>query len=173
MTPFLELERGANPVRLLTLPHQYYAHENFVPIGGKHFEQKQMCPAPFGEPCDLCERSHVPSRRWIVGALSRRFDQMRLLDIGYDLFACLRAMHLSPNWGTFEEYDIDLHIKDSDPAFDKYAQVIPYPKCPLNELELEISKTIDSNELIQLTSPKKVDMNHQLISLPYVDIECY
>lgn len=169
MTQFLKLETGSNSLRILTDPYQYYAHEAFVPKGGSHYGQRQMCSGFLGESCALCNTGSIPAKRWIVGVMSSRFEQARLLDFNRAAFLQLKNIYKQSNWGKFEDYNVDFYI---DVEYtDQTLQIIPQPKWPMTESELLVARGVMVEELQALTVPTQVVMDYEKIEVKLSALE--
>lgn len=152
---WLKLQLGANVLRIVTQPHQYFGHTEDVMNGGVAYGQKAKCSRITGEECQLCDQSRSSRPRWILGVISRRWDENQpyLLDVGYNVFERLRNLALDSYWKDPSGYDINIKLSWNEGGTSEIYNVIPYPKAELTEAEQELKLKFNLEYMKELTRP--------------------
>jgi len=151
---FLKLHSDSNVMRVLGLPYQYYSHPKYSSFFSLSHEQKLQCSILHGE-CSLCNEGDRVIPRWIIHVLSRRDQRLYLLDVGHSIFASLRKLYKSPQWGDLENYDIN--ICQANSLFPEM-NIYPLPPKPLSNFDRKLKKdfmNIDATKNLVMP-PKKL-----------------
>lgn len=151
---FLTLGEGSNLIRIVTKAHQYYSHKykhKDDPSPG--FGDKIMCSMrKKDDPCPVCEEGSKPSRRWYVGAIDRKTQTFKIVDITYTTMQSLQTYAENKKFGDPIGYDLDIKVnRDSGGA--GYYTVCVDPPSPLSEEDRKIIATIDPDNLPRLCMP--------------------
>lgn len=104
-TAFLKLEEGSTTVRVLANPIQYFVHWCEDSEGkSKKFNSpesetlvKRLGDAGFGA-----------KPRWLLKVLDRADGEIKLVEVGIQVYNGIKALHNNKKWGKPTEYDIDI-----------------------------------------------------------------
>jgi len=154
---FLKLGQGSNPIRIVTLPHQYYQHKYKVE-GEKGYGHRINCSASKGR-CVVCDKGDRPKRRWLVGVIERKTGMYKVLDIGFSIFKGIQTYANDDDWGPPTNYDVDI-VVDPKGGSTGYYTVIAKPKKPLSAADLQLKEQSDQEFLVKMSTapePEKVE----------------
>ncbi len=147
---FMRLEQGANVVRVMSRPSQFYVNWVETPDG-----RKRKINTPVEDPAliqRLEDEGFKRQARWIVKVLDRRDGQFKLLEIGSQIFLGIKNLFNNPEWGPVNQYDIT--INRGRPGQQPLYSVLPSPKKALDSsLEGAFREFNDSVNLERLLSP--------------------
>lgn len=147
---YMRLENGNNVVRCVTRPHQYLVH-NFKEEGDSGFGAKIMCSS-FHKKCPLCDTGDRPKRRWLVGIIERKTQTYKVLDMSVSVFKAIQELSRDEDYGNPEGYDIDIKV-DKQGGATGYYTVIPKPRKPLSEKDLELKNDVNHEDLLRKCTP--------------------
>ena len=147
---FLRLSPGSNIVRVVTLPHQYYLHKYKVP-GERGYGHRVYCSQVHGS-CAVCATGDAPKRRWFIGVIDRKSNAYKVLDIGYSVFKSINTLVKDADWGSPDQYDIDIVVDPNGGATGYYAVVAKPPK-PLSASDMQLMDNNPSDDLQARTKP--------------------
>lgn len=148
---FMRLQDGSNIVRIVTQPHQYYAHK-YKEEGDTGFGDKIMCSFPAHKACPLCEKKDRPKRRWFVGMIDRKTQTYKILDIGYTVYQTIQNYNNEEEYGNPSNYDLDIKVNRQGGATGYYNVLAKIPK-PLSEADLKLIEAIDKESLVRRCAP--------------------
>lgn len=157
---FLKLEANDNKVRLFGDTYRTWIHW-FTTSDGQR--RKANCA---GDNCPLCRAASKPEEeakpRFYNCCINRADGTVKILDMGSQIFKGVQALDADENWGSLEEYDINIKKgpKGSSPLY----QVTPLPKKDLSKTDLaliEASKSVINLE--KLVAPSTVEFINKLI----------
>lgn len=133
-------------LRLLTAPYQYWAHTQYyrAAFGGNPHRQKLGCTYQIGD-CPLCSKGMEPSKRFLVAALERESNCIKLIDIDSSICEQMRVFVTDPFWGDPIGYDIKWHAPERS--------ITTNPKKPLTAAEEELKNSICKTYLNELCRP--------------------
>lgn len=148
---FMRLQDGSNVVRIVTAPHQYYAHK-FKEENDPGFGDKIMCSTPAHKACPVCDRKDRPKRRWLVGVIDRKTQTYKILDISYTVYQAIQNYTKEDEYGSPSNYDIDIKVNRQGGATGYYGVVAKIPK-PLSADDVKLIETIDKESLTRRCLP--------------------
>jgi hypothetical protein len=103
--------------------------------------------------CPLCAAGDKPSRRWLIGVISRKTGTFKLLDISYAVFSQIQKYAKNTQrWGDPTKYDIDI-VVDKNGGPTGYYAVQPIPKEPLSVADQTIKDSVDFDDLKRRVTP--------------------
>lgn len=164
---WLRLDSGSNELRIITQPFQYLSHKYKKNPTDKGFGQKVYCSGPHGS-CPVCkiveenpERKDAKElkakRRWLLGVISRKTGQYKILDISYQVFSQIQKLAANhQRWGDPQKYDIDI-IVDKNGGATGFYSVQPLPKEPLSAEDQRIKDNVDLDDLKKRVTPPTPD----------------
>lgn len=150
---FLRFKEGENIVRLITKPYQYLVHKWKENENDKGYGDKIKCSIAHGS-CPLCEKGDIPEQRWYIGAIDRKTQTFKIMDITKSIFRGIRNLNDNERWGDPGHYDICI-VKDSEAGSNGYYTVQPLPKEPLSENDVKIKQSVDVEALLERCQPPK------------------
>lgn len=143
---FLRLDKGPNIVRIVTAPNQYTVHR-YKKEGDPGFGQRVMCAGKGpGFTCPLCDLGDKPKRRWLLGAIDRKTQSYKILDVGIAVFKAIQELTKDDEWGEPIKYDINIQVDPNGGATNYYHVTPKLPK-PLSANDVQIRDTIDTDDL--------------------------
>lgn len=153
-TPFMKLEQGANVVRIMANPVQFYIHWLDLPDGSK---TKVNSPVEDPELLQRLEDEGFKRKpRWLVKVLDRRDEEFKVLEVGPQVYNGIRALYNNSKWGRVTSYDITIHR--GKPGTQPLYTVTPDPKEPLDgSLKGKFQDFNDSLNLERLIQPSNPD----------------
>jgi hypothetical protein len=124
---FMNLEEGANPVRLITSPYQFYIHWT---KDATDANRKIRCAL---DGCPVCQNGERATARWYVNVINRKTERCSILEIGPQIFKQILGLAKKDKWGDPRRYDLDIgrQPKGSQPLYI----VSPEPKEALTDDE--------------------------------------
>ena len=150
---FISLQSGSNVLRIVTRPFQYIHHKWKEP-GERGYGNKIMCSAYHGS-CPLCTKGDKAKRRWYVGVIDRKTQSYKILDMSPAVFQAVQKLTRNELWGDPGNYDIDI-VVDKDAGATGYYTIMPMPKSPLSDRDVEIKqKEVDVEALKKRCTPPK------------------
>jgi hypothetical protein len=148
---FLRLDEGANEVRILTQPFQYFVHK-YKKEGDAGFGQKVQCSAIHGS-CPLCATGDKAKPRWLLGVISRKTNSYKILDISFAVFSQIRKYNKNPKFGDPSKYDINIEV-DKNGGATGYYSVQAMSKEPLSAADQVIKDgQVDMDDLKRRVTP--------------------
>jgi hypothetical protein len=152
---FIKLQSGSNVLRVVSRPYQYNFHK-WKEEGDKGYGDKVMCSMIHGS-CPLCAKADRPKRRWYVGVIDRKTQSYKILDMSPAVFQAVQKLTRNELWGDPGHYDIDI-VVDKNAGATGYYTVMPLPKQPLSDSDIEIKqKQVDTDSLQGRCNPPKPD----------------
>lgn len=160
---YLRLENGSNIVRILTKPARFWQHRYKVNPTDKGWGDRVNCSKYHGR-CPVCEetnpktgKKYMPSERWLAGAIDRKTQSYKVLDISPSLYKKIRTYARNDKWGSPLNYDIDIIVdQNGEPA--NYYNVVASPKEPLSAADLELKdKSLDLEAIKVMVTPPTYD----------------
>lgn len=143
---FLRLEKGANIVRIVTAPNQYSVHR-YKKESDPGFGQRVMCAGKGpGFSCPLCDLGDKAKRRWLLGAIDRKTQTYKILDVGIAVLKAIQELTRDDEWGEPIKYDINIQVDPNGGATNYYHVTPKLPK-PLSANDVQIRDTIDLEDL--------------------------
>lgn len=153
---FMKLKEGKNRVRVLGNPTQYYIHWVETPDG-----KKKKVNSPIGDPKlvkQLIDNGFKRQTHWIVKVLDRTDGEMKLLEIGSQIYNGIKALVQDEEWGPVTSYDVT--VTKGKPGQQPLYQVNPCQKSPLDvETKAalqEFNERVDLTKITQPADPAKV-----------------
>lgn len=148
---FLRLDEGANEVRLLTQPFQYFVHK-YKKEGDNGFGQKVQCSSIHGS-CPLCAMGDKAKPRWLLGVISRKTNSYKILDISFAVFSQIRKYAKNPKFGDPTKYDLNVEV-DKNGGATGYYSVQAMSKEPLSAADQVIKDSlVDMDDLKRRVTP--------------------
>jgi len=142
---FMRLLPGSNRIRLLTKPFQYWVHK-WKEDGMQGFGEKVYCSS-FKGSCACCDAGDKKKRRWFAGIIDRKTGTYKVLDMGVAIYQKVQDYSRdTEDWGDPSQYDVDVVVNKQGGATGYYS-VIPKPKKPLTNEDVEIKQNIDLESL--------------------------
>lgn len=153
-TSFLKLEQGANVVRIMANPVQFYTHWLDLPDGTK---TKVNSPVESPDLIRQLEDAGFKRKpRWLIKVLDRKADEFKLLEVGPQVYNGIRALYNNPKWGKVTAYDVTIHR--GKPGTQPLYTVTPDPKEPLDSsLRDKFMAFNDSLSIEKLIQPGNAD----------------
>lgn len=153
---FLRLEKGTNLVRIVTAPYQYTVHR-YKKEGDPGFGQRVMCSGKGpGFSCPLCDLGDKPKRRWLLGAIDRKTQSYKILDVGIAVFKAIQELTKDDEWGEPIKYDVNIQVDPNGGATNYYHVTPKLPK-PLSANDVQIRDSIDHEDLRRRCVPPASD----------------
>ncbi len=152
---FMRLSEGANVVRVLSNPLQFYVNWVTLPDGRK---RKINSPDSTELVRKLEDGGFKRQTRWIVKVLDRKDNQFKLLEIGSQIFNSIKSLYNNPKWGKVNAYDVTINRgpKGTQPLYS----VQPDPKEPLDaslrDSFQQFNDTLNLERLLSPSDPKYV-----------------
>lgn len=159
---FIRLQSGSNVLRLVTRPFQYNFHKWKADPEDKGYGAKIKCSMAKDGRCPLCELDDSDpgsrvKRRWYVGVIERKTQSYKILDMSSTVFQAIKKLTQNEKWGDPGNYDIDISV-DKNAGATGYYTVLPEPKEPLSDADIEIRKNqVDTDLLMKLCEPWTYD----------------
>lgn len=155
--PFLKMEKynSTHTMRVVSAqPMQYHCHWVEGSSGGKvkvNCTLDETCPVVDEKTNQKC-MGRLAQTRWYVKVIDRADGQVKVLDIGPQIFNQIAELH-STSWGSSTQYDISIKkgTKGSSPLYN----VTPLPKETLSEADAALvvaSETEGTDDFIDLTA---------------------
>lgn len=151
---FIRLQNGSNVVRLITKPYQYIVHKWKEP-NDKGYGDKVLC-SMFNGSCPLCEKGDKPRQRWYIGLIDRKTQSYKLLDMSSAIFQAIQKLNRNESWGDPGAYDVDI-VVDKNAGANGYYTVMPMPKSPLSDRDVEAKTGVDHDALKKRCKPPQLD----------------
>lgn len=173
-----KLQTGSNVLRLVTVPFQYRAHEQYVERDHLAHHQKLKCAADGnkGGVCALCDNGHPARPRWVIGALiNSAGNKPYYLDIDWKIFQGIKNLAQEPEWGDPTQYNINIQLNWNESYTSKDYVVIPYPKSALNDLEKVEAERFSKDRMTRMVEPISDDelsnmiMNDNFVTVKSVE----
>lgn len=155
-TTFMKLEQGANVVRVMANPIQFYTHWLELPDGSK---TKVNSPIESPELVQKLEDAGFKRKpRWLLKVLDVEEREFKLLEIGPQVYNGIRALYNNPKWGKVTAYDITVHR--GKPGTQPLYTVTPDPKEPLDgslkSKFMDFNDNLNIEKLIQPARPADI-----------------
>jgi len=147
---FMRLQSGSNRIRLVTKPFQYWIHK-WKEAGDKGFGDKVYC-SKFNGSCPLCEKEDRAKKRWFAGIIDRTNGTYKVLDMGLAIYQQIQTYSRDEDWGDPGTYDLDV-VVDKNGGATGYYKVVPKPKTPLTDADVEIKQKVDLDSLKKRCKP--------------------
>jgi len=139
------LVEGDNEYRLITEPYKYYIVRFKASEEDKGFGKKIRLSAPV-EDDPAVKAGFKPKERWLIGAIARKTNDIRLLDISVMVYNYLNTMEKDSRIGSPLERDINIRVtQDAGPS--GYYNTTHYDKTPLSEGDLNLIETLGMDNL--------------------------
>jgi hypothetical protein len=149
---FLRLNEGANNVvRIFTNPYRFYAHKVKIHEDEKGYGNRVMCAAAGGDECEAC-KYNKPQQRWLVAAIDRQTNSVKLVDINYFMYTDISTLSKSA-WGSVKNYDLTVVIDRNAATPASYAKCLPNPPTPLSASDQSLIDKFDINDLLKKIKP--------------------
>jgi hypothetical protein len=152
---FLALKEGSNKIRIISNPTQFYVH--WV-VDSTNSKRKVNCAV---EECPVCFRGQETDRaqvRWMVKALDRVENKIKLLELGPQLFKAIKQYYNEPEWGDVRGYD--LNIKRGPKGSNPLYTVLPGNKSPLQAAEKKLyedfNARVDVERIVSPPTPEAI-----------------
>ena len=155
-TEYMRLTQGANKIRVMGNPVQFYVHWVQTQDGSK-----RKIVSPISSP-DLVRRledsGFKRQAKWLIKVLDRSDDGFKLLEVGSQIYNGIRNLYNDSSWGKVTTYDITINRgpKGAQPLYG----VTPNPKTKIpSELKdrfAEFNKNVDVERAIKPTDPEVV-----------------
>lgn len=160
-TDFMRLESNSkNRIRVMANPYQYYSHWLELPNG-----KRQKINSPVSDPAlvkKLEDAGFKRTKKWLVKVLDRSDGSFKLLEIGPQIYAGIKALVNDPDWGSVTSYD--LSIDRGNAGDSPLYRVSPKPKSPIDaELKQAFMEFNDKVDLVKLTQPADPDKVYELM----------
>lgn len=169
---YMKFVNGPNKVRIVFEPKRYITHK-FKEEGDTGFGDWVKCSMPVHNACPLCDavkrmeksnskeikdlaKANKPKKRWLVGAIDRKTNQFRILDISSAIYDQIKSLNQDDEWGDPREYDINIVMNDKNPPATFY-KVNPGSRKPLSEDDLAIVKSMNEEDLLKRCTPPEPD----------------
>lgn len=148
---YMKFVNGDNKVRIVFDPKRYITHK-YKAEDDSGFGDWVKCSMPVHNSCPLCARKDRPKKRWLVGAIDRKTNQFRIMDISSAIYDQIKSLNQDEEWGDPKEYDLNIVMNDKNPPASYY-KVNPRSKKPLSEADLAIIKSVNEEELLRRCTP--------------------
>lgn len=152
---FMRLQEGANVVRILGNPQQFYVNWLTLP-GGK--KKKVNTPDSPELAQRLEDAGFKRQARWFLKVLDRKDNKFKLLEISKQVFLGVKNLYNNKKWGKVTEYDIT--INKGKPNTQPLYNVTPDPHEPLDgalkEAYLEFKENLKIERLLAPSDPEYV-----------------
>jgi hypothetical protein len=142
--PFARLKDGSNVMRIVTPPYKYH-QIRFKAQGEKGFGRRVNTAWPKYDDCPAKLAGFYPKKRYLVGVIDRRDEDIKILDMSILVYEQLQRILkvMKEEDGKdhqADEFDIciDYDSKASTPA--AFYQTMQRPVKPLNDADLELLK---------------------------------
>lgn len=143
---WMRLKPGSNPIRVLTLPYQYYQHKYKAP-DEKGFGNRIPCSAKHGS-CAVCAKGDRPKKRWYLGVIDRGTNSYKILDVSWSVLSDIQTYADDADWGDPTEYDFDIVVNPHGGA-QNYYKAVAKPKRPLSASDMAIKERDVDLEFLQ------------------------
>lgn len=152
---FMRLEeKTKNRVRILGNPVQFYVHWIELPDGSKRKINSPIGDAKLVK--QLEDAGFKRQAKWFIKVLDRADGQLKLLEIGSQIYKEIKRYYEDDEWGPVNAYDVTITRgpKGSQPLYS----VMPCPKSPLESaVKQAFSEFNDRIDLTKLTQPADPD----------------
>lgn len=149
---YMKFVNGPNKVRVVFEPKRYITHKFKGSEDEKGFGDWVKCSMPTHNSCPLCALKDRPKKRWLVGAIDRKSNQFRIMDISSAIYDQIKGLNQDEEWGDPREYEINIVMNDKNPPASFY-KVNPGSKKPLSEEDLALVKSVKEEELLRRCTP--------------------
>lgn len=159
---FMRLSEGANVVRILGNPVQFYVNWVTLPDGRK---RKINSPEEGSLIRKLEDAGFKRQTRWLLKVLDRRDNKFKMLEVGSQIFTGIKDLVNNKKWGKVTGYDITINRgpKGKQPLYS----VQPDPKEPLDSaLKQSFIEFNDGLNIERLISPSDTQYVCELMGWP-------
>lgn len=161
---FVRLKEGNNSLRIITAPAKYW----FVKFedGKSQYGRRVNCayPAVPRDECPTVKAGYKPKKRYLTGVIVRNAegeDEVKLFDMSVLVYEQLQAFKDDPEYGTPDQFDINVRFNPKAASPGGFYTVIPRGKKPLSEedqaLINDVGTDVIGENLTRLCTPPSVE----------------
>lgn len=151
---FLNLKEGENVVRIVTKPYVYYV----AWVRDSSGVSRKIRSA--AENCPLVLAGHTPKPRYYVGVLDRTSGEVKILEIGNQVYKAIASYIKDPDYGDPSNYDIKIIRAPKGTSPSSFYTVLPKPPKPLTKEERALveafNKRVDIGKFTKPPTPEDV-----------------
>ncbi len=151
---FMNLGEGENVVRIVTKPYVYYVAwvRDTSGVNRKIRSAAENCP--------LALAGHAPKPRYYVGVLDRSSGEVKILEIGNQVYKAIVSFKKDPDYGDPLNYDIKIIRAPKGSSPSSFYTVLPKPPKPLTKEEKALveafNKRVDISKFTKPPTPEEV-----------------
>jgi len=156
---FARLEEGNNIFRIITKPARFQMVRFKAAPDEKGFGRRLNVSVPTASD-PAVKAGFKPKSRWLAGAIDRRDNQVKILDLGVTTYEQLKSLNEDIEWGDPGSYDINIR-RNSKAGAAGYYTVLPRGKAPLSPSDCKLKEQHQENleqTLVRLITPPKPEM---------------